>query len=234
MAKEMNLAELRGKERIIDLDLTFVKFFAAQNTSREQKVSLGFAYRGRRTSRRKTTTDESTKPDVVQEDMKLIERFETAKVFTFPLSPDGHIVLDEQVYGRWGAIHKAFFEIWGAMRKAPYVIEMLNLLRVENPNGQAIKIKPKSGFGDNPPEKPFSLPVPRSRGQTRQIEYFDFVENRENIPVRIVIPSELPLSAEEFKTLVHGLEFIMLHPLRRGIVKVAKATAVQNGWQLSA
>lgn len=227
----MGIDDLRKKERVIDLDLTFVKFFASQNTFREQKVSLGFAYQGRRKQRKKSITDEAQKPDVSQEDEKLIEKFETAKVFTFPLTKDGKIILDDQIYGRWGAIHKAFFEIWRAMRKAPYIIEMLNLLRIENPNGKALELKPANKFGDNIPEKPFSLPVPRSRGATRQIEYFDFIENRSNIPVRVVIPGELPISAQEFKTLVHGLEFIMLHPLRRGIVKVGKITVVQNGWQ---
>jgi len=227
----MNIDDLRKKERIIDLELTFVKFFAERTASREQKVSLGFAYKGSRRQRKKTTTDEADKPDVLQEDEKLIERFETAKVFTWPLTKDGYITLDDQIYGRWGAVHKAFFEIWTAMRKAPYVIEMLNLMRVENPTGKPVKLKPQKQFGDNESDKPFSLPVPRSRKQTRQIEYYDFIENRENVPVRIVIPAELPMSAEEFKTLVHGLEFMMLHPLRRGIVKVGKMTAVQNGWQ---
>jgi len=226
----MDIEDLRKKERVIDLQLTFLKFYASQQTSREQKVSLGFAYRGRRKRTKKYTTDEAVKPDVKEEEERLIERFETAKVFTFPLTNHGFIVLDEQIYGRWGVIHKAFFEIWKGMRKAPYLTEMLNLLRIENPNGQPVKIKPKHKFGDNDPEKPFSLPVPRSRGQTRQIEYFDFIENRDNIPVRIVIPSELPMSSEEFKTLIHGLEFIMLHPLRRGIVKVTGINPVQNGW----
>lgn len=227
---EIKLEDIRAKERIIDLEMTFEKFFASQTASREQKVSLGFAYQGMRKQRRKTVTDEAEKPEVQQEDQKLIERFEKAKVFTFPLSKDGQIVLDDQIYGRWGAIHKAFFEIWRAMRKAPYVVEMLNLIRVQNPNGSPLAISPKNGFGDNPIDKPFSLPVPRSRGTTRQIEYFDFIENRAGIPVRVVLPAELPLSQEEFKTLIHGLEFMMLHPLRRGIVKVTKVTTVQNGW----
>jgi len=229
----LDIEDLRKKERVIDLDLTFVKFFASQDkeTSREQKVSLGFAYRGKRKRLKKTITDEAEKPTVEEEEEKLVERFETAKVFSFPLTEEGYITLDDQVYGRWGVIHKAFFEIWRAMRKAPYVIEMLNLMRVENPNSDLLKVKPKNKFSDNEPEKPFSLPVPRSRGATRQIEYFDFIENRKNIPVRVVMPSELPISAEEFKTLVHGLEFMMLHPLRRGIVKVNSISAIQNGWQ---
>lgn len=229
---DLDIDDLRKKERVIDLKLKIVKMMADQDYTREQKVCLGWVYRGKKRRRKKYTTDEAVKPDVLEDTENLVERFETARVFAFPphAGNDGNEVeLDEQLYGRWGAIHKAFFKIWKALRKAPYVIDMLDLMRVENP-GLPVRIKPKFKFADNPDDKPFSIPVPRSRGATRAIEYFDYIVDHKEIPARITFPAELPISAEEFKTLVHGLEFVMLAPIGRTELRVSEVNVAQNGW----
>ncbi len=220
------LDAFRKKERVYEIGLQVDRLYPVQKLKRAQRIFLGKVYQDIKRRTRTQTAEEAKRPDIAIEEKRLVEKWEEAEVFTFPVGDDGMIDLTADLTGMWGAIHKAFVEYWTSLRKADYIREMLNAVIVERVDG-AMLVKPKNGSGDNDPMRPFSLPVPRSRGQTRQIEYYDYLEDHE-IRVRLRIPSELPLSAEEFGTLLHGLEIIRLHPLRRGQVRITDVKAIQN------
>ncbi len=221
---------MREKERRFVLELDVLRLFPKQgDTYREMKIPLGHVYREIKEKVYAETTDEAKRPDVVYEITRETTKTEKAKIFTFERDDKGLVSLADLV-GRWGAIHKAFFETWTAMRKAPYVREMLNLIRVSANGENGLSVVPQHEFGDNKTEKPFGLLVPRSRGKTRQMEWYDYIENR-TVQVEVTIPKTLPLGKEEFLGLVHALEFMNLHPLRRGEVRVRTIKALQGGWR---
>jgi len=225
------MQKLRGLERIVVVKLLFRKLLPVQQKrERRQKISLGLVWSGKKSKKTKVKTEESIRPDVLQETSELVERHEDAKVFTFEKNGEGGIDLTELLCGRYGIIHKAFVEYWRSLRKAPYIVQMLEALSVEPLESEPPLVKPTYEYGDNDPEKPFSLPVPRSRGTTRQMEYSDYLMNKE-VSIQIRFPSELPVSKGEFLGLLHGLEFMSIGPFKRGSVEVASIDPIQNWYR---
>jgi hypothetical protein len=223
------LQALRDQERVCLLKLRIKKLYPGLlgwlRAERRQKVSLGMVYSGKKRKRTKIRTEESDRPEMAQETGQQVERFEEATVVTWPKKENEALLYD--LVSKFGTIHKTFESWWKSARKADYILDMLDAVQVETVNGETPTVKLANEFGDNPAEQPFRILVPRSKGKTRQYEFYDYIENKE-ATVKVRFPKALPISEDEFLGLVHSLEIMDLPPLQRGRIDRIEITPVQN------